>query len=73
MKKDNILFTIGGIIFSICMILFTVGLVFETPDMQSDPTEDWVGILFCVLFFVGVVLFLIGAIIGPSFPKTNKR
>lgn len=72
MKKDNILFLIGGTICSVCMILFTVALLFDN-NQSTDLNEDWVGITWAIGFFIGVILFLIGSIIGPSFPKTNKR
>ena len=72
MKKDNILFLIGGYICSVCMILFVSALLFDN-NQPTDSNEDWVGITWAIGFFIGVVLFLIGSIIGPSFPKTNKR
>ena len=72
MKKDNILFLIGGYICSICMILFVVALLFD-DNQPTDPNEDWIGITFTITFFIGVVLFLIGAILEPLHPKTNKR
>jgi len=71
MKKDNILFLIGGTICSVCMILFTVALLFDN-NQPTDPNEDWIGITWAIGFFIGVVLFLIGAIIGPSNIKTKK-
>lgn len=71
-EKDNILFLIGGTICSVCMILFTVALLFDN-NQSTDLNEDWVGITWAIGFFIGVILFLIGSIIGPSFPKTNKR
>jgi len=71
MKKDNILFLIGGTICSVCMILFTVALLFDN-NQPTDPNEDWIGITWAIGFFIGVVLFLIGSIIGPSNIKTKK-
>jgi protein-S-isoprenylcysteine O-methyltransferase Ste14 len=71
MKKDNILFIIGGFICSICMILFVVALLFDN-NQPTDPNEDWIGITYTIICFIGIVLFLIGAIIGPSHTKTNK-
>ena len=71
MKKDNILFLIGGTICSVCMILFTVALLFDN-NQSTDPNEDWIGITWAIGFFIGVVLFLIGSIIGPSSYKTKQ-
>jgi len=71
MKKDNILFLIGGFICSVCMILFTVALLFDN-NQPTDPNEDWIGITWAIGFFIGVVLFLIGSIIGPSSYKTKQ-
>jgi uncharacterized membrane protein len=56
------LFTIGGTLSSILMILFFVALMFDNPNEPTDPSQDWVGITFTVVFFISTILTVVGAI-----------
>jgi len=61
MKKIS-LFSIGGTLSSALMILFFTALLFDNPNEPADPSKDWVGITFTILFFLSAIMMIVGAI-----------
>jgi hypothetical protein len=50
--------------------------MFDNPNELADPSQDWVGITFTVVFFISAVLTIVGAISEQGEDKvvrSNKR
>jgi hypothetical protein len=70
MKKIN-LFTIGGTIFSACLVLFVIALVFDN-NQPTNHNEDWVGITWTIAFFGSFILTVIGVCVERDKPRPRK-